>query len=88
VKETALGLGFKQVSHFCRCFKQRFHANPSTVLLNSGLPGKDGKTTDPQLQFEFVKPSAPPGSKRKSGLPAPAPAKAEPVSKRLRSRKN
>jgi AraC family transcriptional regulator, mar-sox-rob regulon activator len=72
VKETALGLGFKQVSHFCRSFKQHFHANPSTVILNAGLPGKDGQSRDSQLQFEFFKPSLPPRfTKRTEKRPPP-----------------
>jgi AraC-like DNA-binding protein len=55
VKETALGLGFKQVAHFCRCFKVYYDTNPSSVLLNSGLPESDGAAGD-QLELEFVKP--------------------------------
>jgi AraC-like DNA-binding protein len=58
VKETAHGLGFKQVSHFCRCFKRHFQANPSTVLLSSGISGKDGGAGDGQLQLEFMQPVA------------------------------
>ena len=67
VKETALGLGFKQVSHFCRSFKQHFHANPSAVILNAGLPAKNGQTRDPQLQFEFFKASSPPRFSKRPG---------------------
>src|SRR5262245_47829516 len=37
IKETAIGLGFKQISHFCRCFKHHFDATASTVLQDSGL---------------------------------------------------
>jgi AraC family mar-sox-rob regulon transcriptional activator len=85
VKETALGLGFKQVSHFCRCFKRHFHANPSAVLLNSGLPGRDGHASDPQLELEFFRPYGPPRlepkakpTKTKRRKPASARKKREP----------
>lgn len=52
IKETSIGLGFKQVSHFCRCFKQHFQAKPSSVILNVGT-GPDGNPNEPQMELDF-----------------------------------
>lgn len=51
IKETAIGLGFKQISHFCRCFKHHFEATASTVLQASGLPSHDEHSGNQQLQL-------------------------------------
>jgi AraC-like DNA-binding protein len=37
VKETAFSLGFKQVSHFSRCFKRCYGICPSSVAITIGL---------------------------------------------------
>src|SRR5687768_13347272 len=56
IKETSVGLGFKQVSHFCRCFKQHYRANASEVILNAGSSGAGGGMDDSQLELEFLRP--------------------------------
>jgi AraC-like DNA-binding protein len=44
VKEIASQLGFKQVSHFCRVFKDHFGMPPTRYALNSWQAGdKDAK---------------------------------------------
>jgi AraC-like DNA-binding protein len=59
IKETALGLGYKQVSHFCRCFKKHFAANASCVLLSSERSGFESRPTGQQLQLELFQPRPP-----------------------------
>jgi transcriptional regulator GlxA family with amidase domain len=56
IKETAHGLGYKQVSHFCRCFKNHFAANASCVLLTSTRLGNDHGRSEQQLQLELFQP--------------------------------
>lgn len=51
IKETAIGLGFKQISHFCRCFKHHFDATASTVLHASGMKSNENGSDDQQLQL-------------------------------------
>lgn len=51
IKETAIGLGFKQISHFCRCFKHHFDATASTVLHESGHKTHEGGADDHQMQL-------------------------------------
>ena len=65
VKETALGLGYKQVSHFCRSFKKHYDANPSSVLMKYN-PDRDSGSKEQQLNLEFFQPRTPRGS---SGRP-------------------
>jgi AraC-like DNA-binding protein len=82
IKETALGLGFKQVSHFCRCFKQHFRANPSTVLLKPASAGKDGHSHDPQLELDFIRAAPRPGR----AAAAPRPSRKVPARRRKKNR--
>jgi len=56
IKETAHGLGYKQVSHFCRCFKKHFAANASCVLLSSGRLGHESHPSEQQMQLELFQP--------------------------------
>ena len=65
IKETAIGLGFKQTSHFCRSFKQHFAAKASTVLLNAKGPGA---ANDGQMELDFLR--ATPQPKRRKKAPA------------------
>jgi AraC-like DNA-binding protein len=41
VKETAAELGYKQPSHFCRCFKEYHRMTPSEVIRYSGCAEVD-----------------------------------------------
>ena len=59
IKETAHGLGYKQVSHFCRCFKKHFAANASCVLLSSGRTEFESRHAGQQLQLELFQPRPP-----------------------------
>ncbi len=40
VKETALALGFKQTSHFCREFKRYCGTPPNAFTVSPAVPGK------------------------------------------------
>ena len=42
VKETAIELGYKQPSHFCRCFKEWFGLTPSEVAKSVCAVGNEG----------------------------------------------
>jgi len=51
VKETAFSLGYKQVSHFSRSFKNHFHISPSNIPVrlhetagNAGVQNRKNKT--------------------------------------------
>jgi transcriptional regulator GlxA family with amidase domain len=41
VSEVAYATGFQSVSHFCRCFKARFDATPSTYREREAAPPAD-----------------------------------------------
>lgn len=45
VKETAYSTGFRQVSHFSRCFKRQFGIVPSAVMLRRDFSGASPSST-------------------------------------------
>jgi len=47
VKYVAFDLGFKQLSHFSRCFKERYGVPPSAVS-HAGDPWPDGRVALPE----------------------------------------
>jgi transcriptional regulator GlxA family with amidase domain len=66
IKQTALGLGYKQVSHFCRCFKRHFDATASCVLASSGRHDHPDESGEHQLQLELFQPRKPsPGTRNR-----------------------
>ena len=53
VKETAFSLGFKQVSHFSRSFKNHFGFSPSSVPITVGLNGVNPDGDQSQIQLNL-----------------------------------
>ena len=52
VKETAFSLGYKQVSHFSRSFKNYFDYNPSEVPITIGTAGLPVLPTAPEFALQ------------------------------------
>ena len=67
IKETSIGLGFKQVSHFCRSFKGHFGVSPSVAIRSAIAGAPDVNADGSQLELDFVRGVS---ARRKARVPA------------------